>query len=262
MPTGPFYAGQYSAAVIALPATDSLGNPVEYGWVELAGTVVVVQNDVVTYWPDTNVFFQGGMVSLDARNYTDGLDVPFTITILPASPVISFTTTPGNAFPGTENQVVVIASNEPVQITFDGSGTVSTNSLPVSETWYEGTNCLLASGQSGYVWETPGSHTIMMIATDGTCTNAGSQTIEILTPDGAITNLENSFSTIVVSQKVRRDMLRILSKAEKWATEGKPKRARIELFDFQKKLQSHHNPVSPVISTNLVTAAQEIMDKL
>lgn len=101
-----------------------------------------------------------------------------------------------------------------------------------------------------------------MTATDGVATNTGSQTIEILTPGGAVADLENYAAQSSLSKKSSRDLQRILSKAGKWVYEGKQRRAYIELFDLQEKLQSRHNPVSPDVSTNLVIGAQEIMDNL
>lgn len=231
---------------------------------------VEIQGYLMTYTPDANRFFQGDTITFNAieTQIMYGVYVPhvvFTgnITVLPAQPVISFTLSPAVNFPGAVNPVVICASNnQPVLVAFDGSGTVSTNSLPISETWYEGTDCILTNAQSGSIFESLGSHTITMTATDGVLTNSGSETFEVITPGSAVTNLENYVAQSSLSEKSSRELQRILSKAEKWADEGKQRRAYIELFDLQKKLQSRHNPVSPDISTNLVTGAQEIMDNL
>lgn len=256
-PLGPFTTDQYTPVFIPLPGAEG----VSY-WATASAGAAEIQDDVLTYTPDTNLFFQGASILLSAQNNSDAQSVSEIITILPAQPIISFTISPTIAFPAIKARVVIVSNSQPAWIDFDGSGTVSTNSLTVSETWFEGTNCILANGQSGSLWASPGSYTITMTATDGISTNSGSQTIEILTPGGAVSNLLNYVTQSGLPKKTSLELNRILSKAEQWADKGKQRQAYIELFDLQKKLQSRHDPVSPEIITNLVTGAQEIMNKL
>lgn len=266
---GPFTTDQYTPVTIQLDTNDSIGNAVTYSASASNGTVEI-QGYLMTYTPDTNRFFQGDTITFNAieTQIMYGVYFPhvvFTenITLLPAQPVISFTLSPAVNFPGAVDPVVICASNnQPVSVEFDGSGTVSTNSLPISGTWYEGTNCILTNAQSGSIFESLGSHTITMTATDGVLTNSGSETFDVITPGSAVANLENYVAQSGVPPKNGRQLQRILFKTSMWLDKGKERRAYIELFDLRKKLQSRHDPVSPEMTTNLVTGAQEIMNKL
>lgn len=259
-PAGPYTTDQYKPVGIGLATSDSWGEPVSYISITASVGTLELQGSTLTYFPDTNRFFQGATISVEGVSsyaYVSG-----NIAILPAQPVISFTASSTIVFPGTEAQVVIVSNGQPALIAFDGSGTVSTNSLPVSETWYDGTNCIQTNGQSFSLWESSGSHTIRMTATDGISTNTGSETIEILTPAGAVSNLVNYVAQSGVSKKTSSKLKRILSKAEQWAKHEKERQAYIELSDLQTILQSTNNPVSLEMSTNMVTAAQEIMNNL
>jgi hypothetical protein len=268
---GPFTTDQYTPVTIQLDTNDSVGNPVFYTASASNGRVEI-QGYSMTYTPDTNRLFQGDTITFNASEtqITYGVyisHVVFTgnITVLPTQPIISFTLSPAVNLPGAVNPVVICASNnQQVLVEFDDSGTgmVSTNPFPLSESWYEGTNCILTDARSGSILESLGSHTITMTATDFVVTNSGSETFDVITLGSAVTNLENYVAQSGVSQKNEQQLQRILFKASVWLDKGKERRAYIELFDLQKKLQSRHDLVSPELATNLVTGAQEIMDKL
>ena len=251
-----------------LDANDSIGNSVTYTASALHG-MVEIQGYLMTYTPDTNHFFEGDTITFNAIEtpliygfYWPTVVFTGHITVLPAQPIVSFTLSPIN-FPGAVNPVVMCASsNQSVLVEFDGSGTLSTNSFPISETWYDGTNCILANAQSGSIFESLGSHTITMSATDGVLTNCGSETFDVITLGTAVTNLENYVAQSGVPRKKERQLQRILFKSAVWLDKGKERRAYNELLDLQRKLQSRHDPVAPETTTNLVTGVQEIMNRL
>jgi hypothetical protein len=265
---GPFITDQYTPVATQLDTNDSVGNTVTYTASASNGTVEI-QGYLLNYTPDTNRFFQGDTITFNAIEtqimygiYISHVVFTGKITVLPAQPVISFALSPVN-LPGSINPVVICTSNnQTVLVEFDGSGTVSTNSLAISETWYEGTNCILTNTQSGSIFESLGSHTITMIATDGVLTNSGSETFDVITLGSAVTNLENYVAQSGVPKKSGRQLQRILSKTSLWLGKGKERRAYIELSDLQKKLKSRHDPVGPEMTTNLVMGAEEIMSRL
>ncbi len=262
---GPFTIGEGTSLVIQLDPTNSIGNPVAYTASASNGTVKI-DGTTLTYTPNTNAFVFADQISLTAEDLSfygfAGGTIFVEFTPVPGPPVMIFTVSPLANFPGATNPVILCSSNtQLVSLELNGSGTYDPNLVPVSLSWYDGTNCLLAGATSGTAPFNPGAHTISLCGTDGTFTNSASETIEILTPSAATQDLETFIGQLPVKKGTRRDLQRIVSKAHRWTDLGKSQRAYIELQDLQRKLE-RHDLIDPLSSTEIWNAAQQIMDQL
>lgn len=263
---GPFSTDQYTPLLIQFPPTNIIGDPVTYTATATGGTVEVDGLDM-TYTPNTNKYFLGGTISFTAWDTVNKAGIPSILTInviyIPGPPIVTFTLTPLTNFPGVTNPVILCASNgAPAPVVFDDSGTVTRDDQPPYVEWYDGTNRIGGNVGDGWIAEAPGAHTITLWATDYTYTNSLSETFEIITASTAATDLENFIDQSGVPKKEGRPFKRILFKTAHWAAVGRPRRAYIELSDFERKLQSRQNPLDPALTTELETAAQQVMNTL
>lgn len=263
---GPFTTDQYTPVLIQFPPTNTVGDPVTYTASARGGTVEVDGLDM-TYTPNTNQYFLGGAISFTALDTVSNLPFSGSIFInfiyIPGPPIVAFTISPLTNFPGVTNQVIICASDgQPARIFFDDWGTVTRFEETPYVQWYEGTNLIGGNGEYGWVSEYPGVHTITLWATDFTYTNSLSETFEVITASTAATDLENLINESGVVEKDSRPFKRILFKAANWAAIGQPRRAYIELSDFERILRARNNPLEPALTAELENAAQQIMDTL
>jgi len=252
---------------MTFPATNTVGDPVTYAAAAQDGTVEV-NGAFITYTPDPNNYFLGDTLFFSALDTDTGLSYSSSVTInfiyIPGPPIINFTISPLiTDFPGATNPVIIVASNGvPAAVTLDDTGTVTRDdTIPYVE-WYDGTELVLSNEASGSLSELPGVYTITLWATDSLFTNSVSETFEVITASTAITDVKSFIEQLGLDRKDSAPLKRMLSKAIRWEGAGKPHRAYIDLSDFKRRLQRRNNPIDPTTTTQLETAAQEIMDKL
>jgi hypothetical protein len=262
---GPFQTDEFTPIVIQLDPTNSIGDPVAYSGYAGYGAVQI-DGTVMTYTPNTNHFFMGDTITFFARDISTGLvfTASFSISGTPVAgpPVIVYRISEFGSFPGATNGVLFPADGQPALIYVNSIGSFSTELLPVTPSWYDGTNCILNNQPSGGLQVYAGAHTITLSVTDGISTSSESKSFEILSPASASAYLGDFVNQSGLAPKTTRRLSSMLFKASSWLSKGKVRRGYVELSDFQKRIYSGKDSLDPTLGFELDNAAQEIINNL
>ncbi len=223
---------------------------------------------VVSVEPPSGSEFPLGTTTVQARAVDGAGNVAsctFTVTVVSgnSAPVPVIEVSPLAKFAGWTNLIVISPNGTNAAVVFDGSKSHDLDDTNIAFAWFEGTN-LFGAAKTATNTLPVGSHEIVLRLDDGYPygTNRASVVVEVISAGDALEVLADMITNSSLGAQRQHDLLVSIYAAGAAVDHGVVGAAIKSLQALQSKVLVQVAPADPQLATDLITAAQSIIDAL
>jgi hypothetical protein len=254
-----------TATAITLLASDVDGDALTYqvqppGHGSLSGTAPnLVYQPVSNYFGTDTIIFRvndGNLnspfaaVTIQVRAVNDA---PVAVTIV--SPLLRLTSSETNL-------LVLSLNNTNAQVVLDGSTSSDVEGDALEYMWLEQDDGLIATGAISTNVFAVGGHSLDLVVSDGTASATNHFEFEVVTPASAALELSVMLQEADIPNRNKNPLLASLRAAMAAFDRGNFGAADNQLRAFQQKVRVQLAPIDPELASELLAAAQALLDQL
>jgi len=156
------------------------------------------------------------------------------------------------------NLLVLSANGTNATVLADGSLSSDPDNDPLQYSWFElGDTNALATGVVGTNVLTVGSHTILLVVSDGILADTNAVSVEVITTAQAVERLQAAANSDAARSQ---PLIAALSAAIASIDRSNPTAAINQLLAFQNQVRAQVTPIDPALAATFIEAAQEVID--
>jgi len=262
--SGSVSVNENGSVVITLNVSDADGDPLNFRISPPSHGTLSGAAPNVTYRPAANYNGPDGFSFKVSDGVTESGIAFISIRVNPASsaPVARLTITPLlQLSSGQTNLLIVAPNNSNAVVLLDGSLSSAPDNHVLGYLWFEQGNAVaLATGVVAILTFDLGTHTVILLISDGSASSQDAVTFEVVTPGEAVADLLTIVSDTDLPRKIKLGLCASLHVAEASLDRNRLAAAIDQLRAFQNKIRAQLAQISPVNAALLIQVTQKIID--